>query len=176
MPQLLTTPLRVAFHRPWPTTRRGFKLWLIALILGMKGIGYLLGTGTASTDLALQLFVKSVLRLVPGPLDHVLPISTRIVGLCIVGMCAFAAVTAYCHHGRDRWGYNLVAAVAVGWVSVFLTAPLSGAPWSSVQGALSYALVYLLIIYSAKDPDEPAAAVQQCAPRRRRLRARWWRR
>lgn len=136
------TPLHVAFARPWPGTRRGVKLWVLALIIGAKGLGYALGQVPASTE--------SSLRFVVGYLGAPLPL----VGWAIVALCVFAAFCSYCHHGRDAYGYMALAGFAFGWAGVFLGGGVLGGSWFSAwQGAVSYLAIAGFVLVCASDPE-----------------------
>ena len=141
--QVFSTPPAIAFRRPWPGTRRGFKLWFLSIILGIKGVGYLIGSTSATTDSALRVLTD----------NGIIDVPLRVAGGGIVTLCAVAAFCSYCHYGRDRYGYNILAGFTLGWVGCFLVAPLLGAPLSALQGALSYLLIGAFILYSANDPE-----------------------
>lgn len=138
---MMSTPSRVAFRRPWPGTDRGFWLWLIALILGIKGVGYLLligGPARASADSALRLPT------------HFLPI--QFWGGVFVFLCAIAAFCAYCHHGRDFFGFVILAALCWVWAGCYLAAPLflAGAWSASITGSTTFVLIGVLLFKLAR--------------------------
>lgn len=141
------TPLRIAFARPWPGTRRGLKLWFLSIIIGLKGIGYALGSVTAVTQAALQVFTQ---------LLHI-PIGA--VACAIVGLCLGAGWCAYCHHGRDRWGYAALTGFCGVWTIAYATSPVFfGAPVDALQGALSWSAIgVFLLLCSGDKPGEPLA-------------------
>lgn len=137
------TPLAVAFDRPWPTTRRGLKLWLFAIIIGIKGLGYLRGQISPSTDSALRLVTR-------------LHVPLEVCGGLIIATCTFAVVCSYCHHGRDRYGYMALTGFSWSWAGCFAAGALFlDAPSYAWQGALSYFLIGLFVLVSAYDDEEP---------------------
>ena len=136
------TPLRVAFAKPWPATRRGFKLWVISVAIGIKGIGYLLGGISRSTDSALRVFTD------------VLGVDLRVCGAVIVALCLASAFTAYCHHGRDRYGYAALTGFCCVWSAAFFVgAFLLDGPASAVQGGVSYLVFAGFLLTCAGDPE-----------------------
>src|SRR5690349_13646537 len=117
------TPLRIAFRKPWPATRRGLKLWFISIVLGMKGLAYLTGDTSAATESALRLITEAW---------HV---PLEVCGAIIVALCGFAAFCSYCHFGRDRWGYMALVGFTLGWAGCFFVSPLFlDGPTAAVQG------------------------------------------
>lgn len=140
-----STAFERAKVRPWPQTRRGIKLWFIAIVLGMKGVGYLAGDTSRSTEDALRL------------LTDVWHVPLQVCGAIIVTLCAAAAVAAYSTTGRDRWGYMTLVGFTLGWAGCFLVSPLFlDGPTSAMQGGFSYALIAAFLIVAADDP-EPVA-------------------
>ena len=139
---LFRSPLDVAFKKPWPSTRRGLKLWLLAIIVAMKGVGYLRGATSTSTELALQLLTER------------LHVPLQACGLMILAVCAFAGFCSYCHHGRDRYGYMALAGFSFAWAACFLVAPvfLDG-PGYAIQGCLSWLLIGGFVLFCAGDAD-----------------------
>ncbi len=136
------TPIRVAFRRPWPGTRRGLKLWLLAIIISFKGLGYLRGSTSASTESALRLLTER------------LQIPLQACGLLIVVLCFVAAFCSYCHYGRDRYGYMILVGFSGAWAACFAVSPLLlDGPAYAWQGALSWFLIGLFLLFSAADPE-----------------------
>lgn len=96
------TPLRVAFKRPWPMTRRGFCLWLFAIaFLVLGGVNYI------ATDLP----VRSEEAL-SFALD-ILPAKAWGWTMVVTGLVA--GWSSYCHFGRDRYGFTLLATFCGAW-------------------------------------------------------------
>ncbi len=139
------TPMRVAFRRPWPGTRRGQKLWLLAIIISFKGLGYLRGSTSESTESALRLLTER------------LQVPLQACGAVILALCAVAIFCSYCHYGRDRYGYMLLVGFSATWAACFAVSPLLlDGPAYAWQGALSWLLIGLFLLFSAADP-EPAS-------------------
>lgn len=134
------TPLRTAFRRPWPTTRRGLKLWFFSSIIGLKGVGYINGKSSGQNEAALELATRC------APIE--------MWGALIIALCVFAAVCAYCHHGRDRYGYATLVGFSFAWGAVYAVTPLflDGPTWA-FQGTLTWLLIGVLLLFSAGDPD-----------------------
>ncbi len=162
------TPARQAFHRPWPGTRRGLKLWVIAIVLGMKFYIYATGATSDSTDEALRL----VTEVWGWPL--------QLVGAIGVAACLFSAWTAYCHHGRDLWGYVVLSFCSFGWAGAFAASPvfLDGTT-NAWNGALTYVFISFLLLICAgdveprvrvTDPEDARVRLVDLLPRRVRRR------
>lgn len=131
-----------AFARPWPQTRRGLKLWFIAIVFAMKGVGYLAGDTSRATEDALRL------------VTDVWGVPLQVCGAIIVTLCLFAVFCAYCPHGRDKWGYMVLVGFTLGWAGCFFVSPLFlDGPTSALQGGFSYALIAAFLIVSADDPE-----------------------
>lgn len=134
------TPLRIAFRRPWPGTRRGLKLWLFSIIIGFKGVGYISGNNSHDTDAALRFVTQWA------------PLTTW--GYLILAVCGFAVVCSYCHHGRDRYGYMALVGFSFAWGACYAVAPLLlDGPTYAWQGTLAWLLIGVLLLFSAGDPD-----------------------
>lgn len=96
------TPLRIALARPWPGTRRGMCLWLFSIafvIIG--GVNYVTTTPPAVTRQSLSF----ALDIAPAP----------VWGWLMVVVGAAATWSSYCHFGRDRYGFMLLATFCAGW-------------------------------------------------------------
>lgn len=113
------TPLRVAFARPWPGTRRGFCLWLFAIgFILLGGVNYI-GTDIPPTTQAALAFAFTI-----AP-----PTAW---GIVMVTCGVLAMWSSYCHFGRDRYGFTLLATLSGGWGMgyicgvLFYDAPLRG--------------------------------------------------
>lgn len=133
------TPLRIAFRRPWPSTRRGFKLWLFAVVIGMRGLLYATDPNTQS-----------------AAAQYPFGITTEVWGWFVFGVCAGAAVTSYCHFGRDRIGYKAMAALVAWWAFMYGYGYLfNEATKSALQGVLSMVVIGVVMIHCAGDPELP---------------------
>lgn len=138
----MRTPLGIAFNRPWPTSRRGLNLWLLSLMMLAKGVGYLRGAVSTSTDEALGLITQR------------LHIPIEVFGAAMVSVCLFAIFCSYCHHGRDRYGYMALVAFSLAWAAVFaFSALFLGAPTSGFQGMWNGTIFALFLLFSAADPE-----------------------
>ncbi len=136
------TPWRVAFRRPWPGTRRGLKLWVIAVVLGLKFLIYAMGDTSRATDDALRLVT----------VEWGVPL--QLIGGIGLAACVVAAWCSYCHHGRDLWGYAILTGVAVGWSASFAVAPLFlDGPTLAWNGCLTYLFVTMLLVICAGDVE-----------------------
>ena len=101
------TPLRVAFRRPWPDTRRGLCLWLFAIAFSIIGwVNY------AATPLpeATRESLAFALSIAPAPFW----------GWCMVVAGFLAIWSSYCHFGRDRYGFTLLATFCGTWAIGYL--------------------------------------------------------
>lgn len=127
---------------PIPSTRRGLKLWVLAIMIGVKGAGYARGETSSSTETSLRLITER------------LHIPLTVFGLLMLTLCLFAAATAYSHHGRDRWGYMALVGFAFSWSACFAVGPLLlDAPLYAWQGALNAAIFGGFLLMCAADPD-----------------------
>lgn len=96
------TPLRIAFKRPWPATRRGLCLWLFAVGFVLLGfVNYVASPLPFQTSQSLSF----ALSLAPAPFW----------GWAIVVIGSVAAFTSYCHFGRDRYGFVLLSTFSAAW-------------------------------------------------------------
>lgn len=136
----MNAPPQVAL---WPTTRRGLKLWVLAIIIAVKGIGYARGETSNSTESSLRLITER------------LHIPLEAFGVFMVCLCVFALVTAYSRRGRDLWGYMALVGFAFGWATTFAVGALFlGAPGYAWQGAINSVIFGLFLLLCAAD-DEP---------------------
>ncbi len=144
------TPWRIAFRRPWPGTRRGLKLWVISIVLGLKFLIYARGETSQATDEALRL----VTEVWGWPL--------QVVGAAGVVACLIAAWCSYCHHGRDLWGYVLLTFCSVGWAAAFAASPvfLDGTT-NAWNGALTYVFITILLLICAGDVEPRIRAASE---------------
>ncbi len=141
------TPARVAFRRPWPGTVRGRILWFFAVIIGLKGLGYVFGNPSASADQSMML------------LTQWLPL--HFWGGVVFVVCFVAAVFSYCHYGRDHHGYDLLTGLCGAWAAVYLASMLLGAPLYALQGALSLALIGGALIFLRRLRDVRDEAIRR---------------
>ena len=125
------TPLRIAFARPWPGTIRGRILALCALILSAKGFGYATNP-TAQSEGSMRF-----LALFAPPV---------VWSVLIVATCAFAWFCSYCHHGRDRWGYDALTAMSGGLAASFALTVVRSGDSVAVQGALAWLAIAVLLV------------------------------
>lgn len=136
------TPLGIAFRRPWPGTRRGLKLWLLSVIIGMKGAGYLFSGSTPSNESALRLITERA------------DIGLHVCGAIILGPCIFSLFCSYCHYGRDRYGYMALTGFAFAWAAAYAVSPLLlDGPSYAWQGTLSWSLFGVFLLIAASDPE-----------------------
>lgn len=132
------------FHirSPIPSTHRGLKLWVLSIIIGVKGLGYARGETSTSTE--------SALRLITERLN--IPLSAF--GLFMVGLCVFGFVVSYSKRGRDVWGYMALVGFCFGWASCFAFGALFlGAPGYAWQGALNGLIFGAFLLLCASDSD-----------------------
>lgn len=122
------TPLRDAFRRPWPSTRRGLCLWLFSLaFILIGGVNYITSPQPETTTASLAF----VLQLQPS----------EFWGWIMVSVGALAAWASYCHFGRDRYGFILLATFCAAWALVYLCGFLFyGAGLRAVSGSVIWVL------------------------------------
>lgn len=127
---------------PIPSTRRGLKLWVLAIMIGVKGAGYAVGKTSNSTETSLRLITER------------LHIPLTAFGFAMLVLCAFAVVTAYSRHGRDRWGYMALVGFCVGWAATFAVGVMFfDAPQFAWQGAINALMFGGFLLLCAADPD-----------------------
>lgn len=103
------TPLKVAFSRPWPSTRRGLCLWLFALTFVSIGMmNYVLAPELPYAQVKSLSFAVDIM-----PLHYW--------GYGMVASGLIAALSSYCHFGRDRYGFVILATYAAGWALVYIS-------------------------------------------------------
>lgn len=101
------TPLRIAFRRPWPGTRRGRCLWLFSLaFLVIGAINYI------TTDLP-EPSKKSL-----GFALDIFPAEAWGWVMVVVGLLSLWS--SYCHFGRDRYGFVLLSTFCGTWALGYL--------------------------------------------------------
>ena len=134
------TPLSVAFARPWPGTLRGLILWLFGVAFIVVGSLNYIGTTIPEPTRTYLAFA----------LDHI-PAATIGVGFIVVG--AVAMFTAYCHRGRDHYGYLLAAVFSGAWGSVYVCGWLFyDAPTRALGGAVVWLLYSAILTTCARIP------------------------
>ena len=150
------TPLHVAFARPWPTTRRGLVLWFFAVgFIVIGGVNYISTTLPDPTRQSLAF----ALTIAPAP----------VWGWTMVTVGLTAAYTSYCHLGRDRVGFVLLATFCGTWALGYLCGWLFfDAPLRALGGSIVWWLFCAALVVTAGFPSVPlhrsdiAAAV--CRP------------
>lgn len=101
------TPLRVAFAKPYPGTRRGLILWLFS-------IGYILIGGVQFIGTEVPEITRQYLAF---PFDFADPMYW---GWLFVVVGVFGLWASYCHFGRDRYGYTVLSVYALMWGGAFV--------------------------------------------------------
>lgn len=96
------TPMHIAFRRPWPTTRRGLVLAFFSIAVAFLG-----ATNYLLTDLPPVSRQSLQFALTVAPAEAW--------GTIMVTLGLFSLWTAYCHLGRDRLGFVLLAAFTGVW-------------------------------------------------------------
>ncbi len=159
-PPMKRTPIKVAFRRPLPGTRRGMDLWLLSTVIGLKGVGYIFSDSPESANRSLVLPVQLL-----DPVTDMMGFDAiRAWGVIIVAITMFSGFCAYCHHGRDQYGFRALLAFASVWIGCYLLSPLLfGQPWYAVQGALSWLVIAVFIYRCARQPSTSVDDVQRCA-------------
>lgn len=143
MPQSRHTPLAIAFRRPWPGTRRGLCLWLFAISFMIIGYANYVGT-----DL-------------PDPTENSLAFALSVApawfwGWCMVTAGTAAVVSAYCHFGRDRYGFTLLATFCGVWALGYLCGFLFyDAGLRAVSGSVIWFLFTGILALIAGFPNVP---------------------
>lgn len=137
------TPWRLAFRRPWPGTRRGLILWLFAIAFSVIGyVNYVATPLPASTDESLA-FALSIR-----------PASFW--GWTMVACGIVASWASYCHHGRDRYGFTLLASFCGAWALGYLCGFLFyDAGLRAVSAAVIWAVFTGLLALVAGFPSLP---------------------
>lgn len=134
-------PDRKAFDRPWPGTRRGLCLWLFSL--AFVTIGYfnnIIGEQTSVTRDSLA-FAFSI----APPVFWGYTMAT--VGL-------ISAFLSYCHLGRDRYGFVMLAVYSAGWGLVYLCGYLFyDASVRAISGAITWVLFSSILILISGFPN-----------------------
>jgi hypothetical protein len=137
------TPLHIAFARPWPTTRRGLALWLFSIaFIVIGGVNYI------ATDL-------------PDPTRESLAFALSVApaaawGWTMVLLGLFSAYCSYCHLGRDRLGFVLLATFCGGWALGFLCGLLFfDAPLRALGGSIVWWLFCVVLVAIAGFPSVP---------------------
>lgn len=137
-----STPVRVAFKRPWPGTRRGFCLWLLSIaIIVLGAVNYVFTDpspeGLKSLSFALQISQGSV----------------AFWGWTMIGIGLAAGFCSYCHFGRDRYGYIIVCVFTSAWGLGYVTGLFYGAGLRALGGAVIWLLFSGIFIVVAGFPN-----------------------
>lgn len=96
------TPMRVAFARPWPTTRRGLVLFLFAVATMWLGVVNYIATTLPPASRESLSFALTIAE--PGTW-----------GWVMVGIGGIALWSSFCHLGRDRIGFVLLGGFCGVW-------------------------------------------------------------
>ncbi len=135
-------PWALAFHRPWPTTRRGLCLWFLSLAVAMiGGVNYVTTTVPERTVTSLW-FPLSITGGDPVPW-----------GVLMIAVGALGMFASYCHFGRDKIGYVLIAMMTTGWGFCYLVGPLQGGGLRSVGGAVIWFVFAAIAVTVAGFPN-----------------------
>ena len=144
------TPLGAAFRRPWPSTRRGLKLWLFSFVIAMKGFVYTQTPPGTSSDSALRVITEN------------LNVPLAVCGVVIIALCAFAIFCSYSHHGRDRFGFVALVGFSAMWSAAYAVSRfILDAPHAASQGALSWFVIAGLLLVVAGDPEPPIVDLER---------------
>lgn len=144
----MTGSRHVHIRPPTPSTHRGLKLWVLSIIIGVKGMGYARGQTSNSTESALRLITER------------LSIPLTAFGLFMVALCVFSFAVSYSRRGRDVWGYMALVGFCFGWSGCFAYGVLFlGAPGFAWQGAINALMFggFLLLCASDAEPRRDAA-------------------
>ena len=139
------TPLNIAFARPWPGTLRGLVLWLFSLaFVALGGINYILTPLPARTEKALSF----ALSIAPSPAWGALMVTAGLL----------SALSAYCHFGRDRYGYLILSTFCGAWGAGYIAGfVLFGADLRSLSGSVIWLLFAGVLTAVAGFPNVPLA-------------------
>lgn len=134
------TPLAIALARPWPGTLRGLILWLFGIaFIVVGGLNYL---GTTIPE-PTRTYLAFALQHIPA----------NVIGCGFVSVGAFAMTTAYCHVGRDHYGYLVAAVLSGGWGCVYVCGWLFyDAPARALGGAVVWILYCAILMTCAQIP------------------------
>jgi len=114
------------------------KLWLISGALGLRGILYAFAPETRSQAFRF-------------PFDW---ITTQGWGVFVVVCCLLAAISSYCHLGRDRYGYVVMTMLTAAWaVSYGYGWAFRDAGDAALQGVLSLGVLTAVLFHCAGDPE-----------------------
>lgn len=146
------TPARVAFRRPWPTTRRGLVLFLFALATAwLGGVNYLATNLPPASQESLA-FALSIT-------------DADTWGWIMIGVGFFSAWSAYCHLGRDRIGFFLLALFTGAWGIGYLCGWLFyDAGLRALGGSVIWLLFSAILTAESGHPSTPLARPDQPSP------------
>lgn len=122
------TPLRVAFARPWPGTRRGLCLWLFSLSFVLIGMANYVLTYPPKPSRDSLVFAFSIAQ--PSVWGSIM----SILGFLCVWL-------SYCHFGRDRYGFTILSTFCGVWGFTYLSGFLF---YDAGPRALSGSVVWFL--------------------------------
>lgn len=135
------TPLRVAFRRPWPGTRRGLCLWLFSIAWITLGLVQYIGTTVPEIT---QQYLAFPFDFAPPPFW----------GGVFIAVGAFALWSAYCHFGRDRYGFTTLAVFCLLWGGAFVCGFFFyDAPVRALGASIIYFLFAAILMIIAGFPN-----------------------
>lgn len=148
------TPARVAFRRPWPGTRRGRCLWALGLaVMLVGGVNYI----TTELPERTQRSLYAPLALTGG--------SGIPWGIVMVAVGGVAVFSAYCHFGRDRYGYYAISMLCLGWGGCYIAGSLNDGGLRALGGAVIWLLFGYISVVVSGFPNErigAAPTVEDC--------------
>ncbi len=141
-----STPIPVAFERPWPTTRRGLALWLFGVAFVFIGLfNYVLSDYYNAVPQATYDSLAFALLISQG--------SVMFWGFVLMFNGAVAMFCSYCHFGRDKIGYMYLSSFCAGWATVYFMGLLFGASTRTVGGAVIWLLFAGVLLVIAGFPN-----------------------
>lgn len=148
------TPLRVAFSRPWPTTRRGLLLWFFSVgFIVIGAVNYIATDLPAPTRESLA-FALSI----PG-------MTAPVWGWLMVTIGLLSAYMSYCHLGRDRAGFTLLSTFCGAWGIGYVCGYLFfDAPLRALGGSVIWWLFCAALVTCAGFPSVPLGRSDIAAP------------
>lgn len=134
------TPLRVAFHRPWPGTVRGLILWLFGWAFIFSGGLNYIGTTIPEPTRTYLSFPLTVA-------------AQEFYGWAFIALGVGAIVSAYCHFDRDKWGYKASAIFSGVWGGTYVCGwAFYDAPLRALGGAVVWVLYCLILLTCQRIP------------------------
>lgn len=122
------TPARLAYRRPWPGTRRGLCLWFFSVGFVLIGSVNYIGTDLLPPTAKTLAFALSIA-------------DAEVWGWVMVVIGLAAMWSSYCHFGRDRFGFTLLATFCAAWGLGFLS---GGLFYGAGTRALGYSIIWFL--------------------------------